>query len=110
MKSTKKYLKCLVCNHPKMIEFLNLGKQPLANKYPKNEIETRNENFFSLAVYFCQKCKNFQLGTIVSRKKMFEDYYYLSSVNPSLVKHFEKLAKKLSKARFVVDIGSNDGI
>jgi len=41
---------------------------------------------------------------------MFEDYYYLSSVNWGLVKHFEKLAKKIAKAKFVVDIGSNDGI
>ena len=41
---------------------------------------------------------------------MFEDYYYLSSVNESLVSHFENLAKKLSSSSFIVDIGSNDGI
>ena len=41
---------------------------------------------------------------------MFEDYYYLSSVNPGLVRHFEKLAAELADAKFVVDIGSNDGI
>ena len=41
---------------------------------------------------------------------MFEDYYYLSSVNEGLVSHFENLAKKLSLSSFIVDIGSNDGI
>jgi SAM-dependent methyltransferase len=41
---------------------------------------------------------------------MFEDYYYLSSVNAGLVRHFEGLAKKLAGAHFVVDVGSNDGI
>src|SRR5262249_5006672 len=30
--------------------------------------------------------------------------------NPGLVRHFEKLAKKLADAHFVVDVGSNDGI
>jgi cyclopropane fatty-acyl-phospholipid synthase-like methyltransferase len=41
---------------------------------------------------------------------MFEDYYYLSSVNAALVRHFEKLAGKLASARLVLDVGSNDGI
>ena len=41
---------------------------------------------------------------------MFEDYYYLSSVNQGLVRHFEDLAQQLASAKFVVDVGSNDGI
>jgi SAM-dependent methyltransferase len=86
-----------------------LGNQPLANKYP-TEAQFKTEEFFPLAIFFCTRCKNVQLGTIVSRERMFEDYYYLSSVNAGLVRHFEKLAKKLSGAQFVVDIGSNDGI
>lgn len=103
-------MKCLICNNHKIFKFLDLGKQPLANKYPANKIEIAKEDFFPLNVLFCENCKNFQLGTIVSRNRMFEDYYYLSSVNKGLVKHFEKLAKKLSSSKFVVDIGSNDGI
>ncbi len=103
-------MNCLLCHKNKLIEFLNLGKQPLANKYPKTETAFKKEDFFQLSVFFCTNCKNVQLGTIVSRERMFEDYYYLSSVNPKLVRHFEQLAKKLSRAKFVVDIGSNDGI
>ncbi len=61
-------------------------------------------------MYFCLRCKNVQLGTIISREQMFEDYYYLSSVNAALVRHFEMLAKVLADAKFVVDVGSNDGI
>lgn len=102
-------MKCQLCGHDHPVEFLNLGKQPLANKYPV-ETQFASEKFFPLAIYFCERCKNVQLGTIVSRETMFEDYYYLSSVNAGLVRHFEKLAKKLSTAKFVVDIGSNDGI
>lgn len=100
---------CRLCNEPALREFLDLGRQPLANKYPIQS-QFASEDFFQLAVYFCTNCKNVQLGTIVSRARMFEDYYYLSSVNAGLVRHFEKLAKRLASARFVVDIGSNDGI
>jgi methylation protein EvaC len=101
--------KCHLCGRPALHEFLNLGRQPLANKYPTRE-QFAYEDFFPLAVYFCSHCKNVQLGTIVSRTRMFEDYYYLSSVNAGLVRHFERLANKLASARFVVDVGSNDGI
>src|SRR5262245_23331577 len=102
-------MNCHLCGHEQPIEFLNLGKQPLANKYPTRE-QFSTEDFFPLAMFFCPRCKNVQLGTIVSRDRMFKDYYYLSSVNPGLVRHFEKLAKKLADAHFVVDVGSNDGI
>jgi methylation protein EvaC len=102
-------MKCQLCDYDDALEFLNLGMQPLANKYP-TEAQFAAEEFFPLAVFFCPRCKNVQLGTIVSREKLFEDYYYLSSVNAELVRHFEKLAQKLRDAKFVVDVGSNDGI
>jgi SAM-dependent methyltransferase len=102
-------VQCQLCRHEDGVEFLDLGMQPLANKYPTQD-QFKNEDFFPLAIYFCENCKNVQLGTMVSRERMFEDYYYLSSVNPGLVRHFEALAKKLADAKFVVDVGSNDGI
>ncbi|MBI4120942.1 MAG: class I SAM-dependent methyltransferase [Parcubacteria group bacterium] len=100
---------CTLCSNNKAASFLDLGKQPLANKYPTEEM-IKTEDFFPLVVFFCPECKNVELGEKVSRSRMFEDYYYLSSVNPGLVRYFEGLAKKLAGARFVVDIGSNDGI
>ena len=102
-------MSCILCSQNK-VEFLNLGRQPLANKYPATKAEFETEDFFPLAVFFCTQCKNVQLGTIVSRERMFEDYYYLSSVNQGLVRHFEGLAEEIARADFVVDIGSNDGI
>lgn len=102
-------MNCQICGQPHLHEFLDLGNQPLANKYPRKE-QFPSEEFFPLAVLFCRHCKNVQLGTMVSRARMFEDYYYLSSVNAALVRHFEGLAKKLANAKFVVDVGSNDGI
>lgn len=103
-------MQCLLCKENKLTEFLDLGRQPLANKYPASEADFQTEDFFPLVCFFCSNCRNVQLGTIVSRERMFEDYYYLSSVNPGLVRHFEALAKTLADSKFVVDIGSNDGI
>ncbi|MSU74831.1 class I SAM-dependent methyltransferase [Candidatus Kaiserbacteria bacterium] len=102
-------MKCLLCHNETAVEFLNLGNQPLANKYP-TEDQFAIEDFFPLAIYFCTTCKNVQLGQIVSRERMFVDYYYLSSVNQGLVRHFEEFATQIKNAKFVVDIGSNDGI
>ena len=101
-------MQCGLCKG-EAAEFLNLGLQPLANKYPTKE-QFEKEDFFPLVTYFCAKCKNVQLGTIVSRERMFEDYYYLSSVNQGLVRHFTALAGTLAGRKLVVDIGSNDGI
>ena len=94
-----------------MNEVINLLKQPLANKYPKNKKEIINEKKFTriLKIVFCKICIR-QIKKIVSRKILFQDYYYLSSVNKKLKEHFEKLAFKIKKYKFVVDIGSNDGI
>ena len=103
-------MKCRICKSTKMIKVLNLGKQPLANKYPKNKLEIKNEKKFKLEIIFCKNCRSGQIKKIIDRNLMFEDYYYLSSVNEKLKKHFELLSKKLKKYNFVVDIGSNDGI
>jgi len=101
---------CKICKKNEINEVLNLGLQPLANKYPKNKNDFLVEKIFPLNLLFCPNCLNVQIKNIVDRKEMFEDYYYLSSVNEALVSHFENLAKKISSSSFVVDIGSNDGI
>ena len=100
---------CQICQADQCQILVDLGQQPLANKYPAPE-EIATEEFHHLEVFFCPHCKNVQLGQLVSREKMFVDYYYLSSVNQGLVRHFTALAATLAKARLVVDIGSNDGI
>ncbi|WP_244918434.1 class I SAM-dependent methyltransferase [Phaeobacter gallaeciensis] len=100
---------CSLCQEENLVKFIDLGRQPLANKYPR-PTDFEEEKFFSLEVFFCVTCKNVQLGEMVPRALMFEDYYYLSSVNGGLVRHFEALAEDLQGAEFIVDIGSNDGV
>ena len=103
-------MKCRICRSEKVSEVINLGKQPLANKYPKNKDEVKKEKKFNLKIIFCQSCRSGQIKKIINRNILFEDYYYLSSVNKKLKEHFEKLAIKLKRYDFVVDVGSNDGI
>ena len=101
---------CRICAH-KANEVLNLGMQPFANKYPKNKTEFELEVKLEMKIEFCQNCKSAQIASLVDRNLMFEDYYYLSSVNTELKKHFRNFAtSKLINAKFVLDIGSNDGI
>ena len=101
---------CKICQHDFMKRIVDLGLQPLANKYPRNQNEFNNEKIFPLILIFCEKCLNVQIEKLIDRKEMFEDYYYLSSVNKSLVMHFQNLANIIKAGSFVVDIGSNDGI
>ncbi len=103
-------MKCRICNSTQIHEVVDLGKQPLANKYPKNKKYFLKEKKFSLKILFCKYCRAAQIKKIINRNILFEDYYYLSSVNKKLREHFENLALKLRKYNFVVDIGSNDGI
>lgn len=102
-------MKCNLCNSECSI-LADLGEQPLANKYPANESEINKEKFWNLKALICNDCFCGQLNQIIDRSEMFEDYYYLSSVNPELQEHFNVLAEKLKKHDFVLDIGSNDGI
>jgi len=103
-------MKCRICKSDKINEILDFGMQPLANKYPKNINEIIKEKKYSLKIIFCSHCKSAQIKKIINRKLLFLDYYYLSSVNDKLKKHFKNLSKKLIKFDFIVDIGSNDGI
>lgn len=101
---------CRLCGFETSNPILSLGKQPLANKYPKSKAEFADEIFFEMILLHCPHCLSVQIERIVSRDDMFVDYYYLSSVNKELVEHFDALAEKISDKKLVIDIGSNDGI
>jgi methylation protein EvaC len=102
-------MQCGLCYQDTRQVFLDLGQQPLANKYP-TEAQKPQEPRYAMQPTFCTTCWCVQLDSEVPRQVFFEDYYYLSSVNPGLVRHFESLAKTLATAKLVVDIGSNDGV
>jgi len=95
-----------------MTQVFNLGKQPLANKYPMSASNFKTEFIQEMVVYFCDRCGYCHVPCRADRALFFEDYYYLSSVNRELVCHFEEMARMLKRdgAKFVLDVGSNDGV
>lgn len=102
-------MKCCCCNSEKNHQLIDLGRQPYANKYPKlNEFKLEKIN--KLVIVICDHCFTAFSKKVPSRNTMFEDYYYLSSVNIELVDHFKNLAKLIPKDKSLLDIGSNDGV
>ena len=93
-------------------EFLDLGKQPIANKFLKEE-EISDEFFFDLKVVFDEDTKLVSMKDFVRPELMFnDDYKYNTSLSTPMVNHFKDTAEML-KDRFspakVLEIGSNDG-
>ena len=107
--------KCRSCSSRKLFKYLDLGKQPLANSFLKKN-QLKKEKKYPLEVLLCEKCKLSQLSIVVSSKKIFNDYDYLSSSSKALKEHYKKLVKnisnkfKIKKNENVLDIGCNDGI
>jgi methylation protein EvaC len=103
--------KCLICGG-QMEKLFSMGKQPLANKYPASTQEFKAEIVEEMHVFYCDPCSYLNIPCNTNRSVFFEDYYYLSSVNKELVDHFSQLAESIKTGgyRFVVDVGSNDGI
>ena len=101
---------CKICEKNQLEKAFSLGKQPLANKYPRDDFEIGNEKLYEMDIFFCNNCLSCKIDVDISRDIFFQDYFYLSSVNKELVEHFEDLALELKDKKFVLDIGSNDGI
>ena|SRR3990167_5838742 len=105
--------RCRICKSFRLKKVFSLGQQPLANKLlkqPEDKVKT-----YPLDLYSCQHCTLLQLGKVVSKEEMYEEYYYIPSISKTGLKHFEKLAMKLKqelhlkRGDLVVDIGGNDG-
>ena len=86
---------CILCHSRDLKNAINFGKTPLANSYPK--ISNKKEEFYRLAIMLCNQCGHLQLKDIVSPKKMFDNYLYVTGTSPILRKHFYEYAKKFMK-------------
>ena len=93
-------------------EFLDLGSQPIANKFLKED-EINDEFFFDLKVVFDEETKLVSMKDFVKPELMFnEDYKYNTSLSTPMVNHFKETAIMLDerfKPNKVLEIGSNDG-
>ena len=96
-------------------KFLDLGIQPLANKYlsRKDILKKTREQFYHLEVGYNTKTKLVSILKKISSKKMFDNSYpYRSSMSQTMMISFKKLAKdiiNIYNPNFILEIGSNDG-
>ena len=88
MQDQKKVLKCRICDNKFFYSYLNLGDQPPSNSFIFNK--NQKEKKYPLRVILCKKCSLSQLDTVVSHKKIFDKYAYLSSSSKALVEHYNK--------------------
>ena len=96
----------------KIIEFLDLGNQPLANSYIKKKDLIKKERKYRLIVCFNKLNKLVSIKKTFSSKDMFNDEYpYRSSTSQTMSLHLKRLAQKIKKIKpnKILEIGSNDG-
>ena len=106
---------CRICSSTKLLNYLDLGKQPFSNSF-LNYRDIKKEKKFPLVVVLCKNCGLSQLSIIPNTKFIFSKYDYLSSSSKALSNHYKELVEKLIKkynvmpADTVLDIGCNDGV
>ncbi len=107
--------RCRICSSKKLINYIDLGKQPFSNSFLKFK-DIKKERKFPLTVVLCQNCGLSQLSIIPDTRFIFGEYDYLSSSSKALSIHYKKLVKRIVKKYkirsndTVLDIGCNDGV
>lgn len=102
---------CRICGSFDLREYLNLGKQPLANGLLSSpEIVPPK---YPLEVLYCKNCSLSMLSVVVDPKIMYKDYPYQSSVSDTFRNHCGEMARTIKRYvksnSAVLDIASNDG-
>ncbi len=102
-----KVTRCGICGSWDLRPLLDMGSQPLAERYGSSER-------YPLALLECRACTLVQLSYIVDQREVFPPGHpYASGNTAALRHHFTVLADTLSRSLepedLVVDIGANDG-
>ena len=109
-------VKCFLCENSDVIPILNLGDSPIANNLERDKNESIVAEKILLILGKCNSdCNHVQIVDRVDQNKIFDEYFYVSSVSTTLSDHLSNIALELHEKfsldenSFVVDIGSNDG-
>jgi hypothetical protein len=101
--------RCLACDSQYLLQVLDLGSQPLANEFLVQPVE---QDTYPLKLNYCENCSHLQLSHSVDRRKIFDDYLYVSGTTETLRADFKEFAEYIN-SRFpkglIVDIACNDG-
>jgi len=109
-------MNCRICSSTKMLDFANLGKTPISNRFLSKEELGAAEPKWPLFAKVCTSCWLVQLEEFEKNQNIFnDDYAYFSSFSTSWLNHARSFVDKaikrmcLSQDSFVVEIASNDG-
>jgi SAM-dependent methyltransferase len=106
---------CRACGQSALVEFLDLGRTPLANALLDGDKLGDPERTFPLIVAFCPGCSLVQLTETVPPGEIFRHYLYFSSFSDTMLRHAEAIAtrmidqRRLGGSSLVVEAASNDG-
>ncbi|MBU3924234.1 MAG: class I SAM-dependent methyltransferase, partial [Nanoarchaeota archaeon] len=95
---------------------ISLGEVPLPNNLLSQEDLNKQDELYHLELMYCDNCHLCQLSHVAPPKKMFENYFFVSSTTETNKQHFKEMAEEiiesynLNNDSVVVDIGSNDGL
>jgi SAM-dependent methyltransferase len=107
---------CRSCGGSALVDVLDLGVTPLADRLLTEETLDQPEPRCPLSVVFCKDCALLQIRETVDPRVLFPpDYPYYSSVSPALMAHFQANVEEVLGRRrldgdsLVVELASNDG-
>jgi predicted TPR repeat methyltransferase len=105
---------CRICGAADLELVVDYGAMPLAGGFVPAD-DSRASETFPLRLLRCRDCTLMQVPDQVPPDRIFAQYSYASSVNRTLVAHFESVAKELvelaaPKGGLIVEFGCNDGI
>jgi len=104
--------RCLACGGARLEEYLDLGKQPLANSCHDGQDSLPT---FPLGARVCLDCWHSQLTVAVNPELLFKHYLYVSGTTRTLQQYFTRFVERVEAAMRpkaplrVLDIASNDG-
>jgi len=106
---------CRFCKTNLTKIFVDLGMSPMANSFLTAEMLEKEEMFYPLQAFVCDKCFLVQLPEIESPENIFRDYSYFSSYSETWLKHSENYVNAMlerfsfDSKSLIVEIASNDG-
>ncbi|HYT46388.1 MAG TPA: methyltransferase domain-containing protein, partial [Methylomirabilota bacterium] len=112
MGNYEKLDRCLICNGKKLVPYLDLGRQPPANAYHKEQQKLKR---YPLGIQLCETCFHSQLTHKVDNHIMFDDYLYVMDTSETLRSYFQGFADmvlknwKGRKPPRVLEIACNNG-
>ena len=106
---------CRACGQESLVGFLDLGAQPLANAFLREQSDIAGEAKYPLVLHGCTNCGLVQLADVIDPEVLFRNYIYVTGTSETIAAHNRSYASTvvdllaLDADSLVVEAASNDG-